>query len=210
MLQVTQKLLEEIEKQIDTLSQEYQRAQGLILTEDDLKCLLYGKLSEIPELWGYDNTMDDGIRANKIHCEVSWYDQQGKLTIKPDITILDPQHLSILRGIAGGVFPTKGFNFDGDAVIFELKFIRKKSGVTSHCFEKEIRKDWEKIQGLFHKLRQVQPNEKIYCFFVVFSKVDRVCHEFQEFLIEHQESDNHKVVYRTGQVEFVNRQTLSR
>jgi hypothetical protein len=39
-----------IEAKIKEIEREYQQSQGLILTEDDLKCLLYRKLIEIPEL----------------------------------------------------------------------------------------------------------------------------------------------------------------
>jgi hypothetical protein len=198
---VTPGLLSRIESEIDLITHEYQKAQGLILTEADLKCLLYQRLLTIPELQGYARTRDPHIKATRIHCEVTWYDSDDKLSIRPDITILEPQNLSVLRGFGAQVnLPRKGFYFKGSAVVFELKFNRYKSGITRSYHEKIV-KDWEKIRSLFRRLRETGiSRDRYYCFFVIFSKTDRVCPEFMAFAGANAESPVHKILYRTGRV----------
>ena len=102
-----------IEEKIKEIEKQFQRAQGLILTEDDLKCLLYSKLMDIPKLSKIRITKDPKIFANAVHTEVSWYDDDKQLTIKPDITILEPEELTILHGYYGyGLpLPSKQFEF---------------------------------------------------------------------------------------------------
>jgi hypothetical protein len=82
---------------IRQLANDYRNAPGTILTEDDLKCLLVSRLLEIPELRRPKPTAD--LRGTMVHTEVSWFDENGKLGIKPDITILDPRGLSIFRAL---------------------------------------------------------------------------------------------------------------
>ena len=43
-------LLPEIEQTIDNLALDFQRVPAMILTEDDLKCHLFARLLQIPEL----------------------------------------------------------------------------------------------------------------------------------------------------------------
>lgn len=54
-------LLEKIEAKIYELEKDYQNSQGLILTENDLKCQLYTKLLEIDELSNNYPTEDNAI-----------------------------------------------------------------------------------------------------------------------------------------------------
>jgi len=64
-------LKEEIEIKINELGILAENNKALILTEVDLQCLLYKKLSEINYLSELTET-DDGYFTNKIHTEVSW------------------------------------------------------------------------------------------------------------------------------------------
>lgn len=58
---------------ISEIEAEYQENQGLILTEDDLKSILYCKLHAIfPDKIA---TMDPGIYASPLHTEVSFFDK---------------------------------------------------------------------------------------------------------------------------------------
>lgn len=82
----------QIERCINRLHLEYCRAPASILTEDDLKFGLRFHLSRIPSLRRSLMTLTRGVRGTKVHAELSWYDESGKLRIRPDLTILEPEH----------------------------------------------------------------------------------------------------------------------
>ncbi len=192
-----------IENKIAEIEREYQESQGLILTEDDLKCLIYNKLMQIPELSQRVVTKDQQIYAKSIHTEVSWCDKNGKFTIRPDITILEPEYLSILKRDDKKLqLPSKGFIANGKAIIFELKFIRDKTGITSKTFNGSIMKDYRKIERLFEKLDAEQLPEDVFCYFIIFSKTNKKCEEFDLFVEQKRQSNRHKIIYATGNVHF--------
>ncbi len=195
-----------IEQKITETEQEYQRIQGTILTEDDLKCLFYRKLMQIPVLSKRIKTQDKKIYAKSIHTEVSWYDRDGKLAIKPDITILEPENLSILykynRDGSKLKLPSKQFAFNGNAIIFELKFIRNKTGITRRTFNGPIMNDYNKIQNLFERLNSQEMPDGIFCYFVIFNKTNIKCSEFDNFIQQNGNSSRHKIIYATGNVNF--------
>lgn len=96
-------LCPKIERIIDKLERAFRSTPGLILTEDDLKCLLFRELFALQELRAPVPTQDEHIMGTYVHSELTWYGESingrpPKLEIKPDITILDPEHLSILHG----------------------------------------------------------------------------------------------------------------
>lgn len=203
MTNFDQNLHTKIENLIDQIEDEYRENQGLILTEDDLKCIIYSKLSQLDTLKGYKPTYDERIKANSVHAELSWYNKEKKLAIKPDLTILDPHNLSILKGIGNKVsLPSKQYSFTGSAIIFEIKFIRIQSGITEYQFNKEILKDFNKINQLFEKLKAEGDDDKIFCYFVVFSKTSKTCSQFDEFISENMESSKHKFLIKNGNVKF--------
>lgn len=201
-----------IEQKITELEKEYQKMQGLILTEDDLKCSLYNKLMQIPEVSQRIETQDKQICANSIHTEVSWYDNNNNLTIKPDITILEPEHLSILHRYCSNLrlpskqfprLPSKQFSFSGTAIIFELKFIRNKTGIRPTTFKGQIMKDYRKIQGLFARLDSQEMPNNVFCYFVIFNKTNITCRVFDRFIEEqNRQSNRYKFIYATGNVQF--------
>ncbi len=148
-------------------------------------------------------TADPDIYSTYVHCEVSWYGIDNKLSLKPDLTIMDPSNLSILRGLGNRrKLPSKQFQFIGDAIIFELKFIRQKSGITKNKFDKEVIKDWHKIQRLHEKLAQSKSTERVYCYFVIFNKTNNTCSEFKDFLTQNKNVVNNRILYKTGDVKF--------
>ena len=193
-----------IEAKIKEIEKEYQQSQGLILTEDDLKCLLYRKLMGIPKLSKITRTQDQNIFANSIHTEVSWYDDSGKLTIKPDITILEPKNLSILHGCYDyeARLPSKQFEFHGKAIILELKFVRNKTGIRNATLNGPIRKDFEKIERLFERLESQNKPDEVFCYFIIFNKTNIKCKEFDRFIEQNGQSNRHKILYGTGNVHF--------
>lgn len=193
-----------IEDKIKEIEEEYQQTQGLILTEDDLKCLIYKKLTEIPKLSKITRTEDTQILANSIHTEVSWYDNNRKLTIKPDITILEPKNLSILHGCYDyeARLPSKQFEFYGKAIILELKFIRNKTGIRKATLDGPIMRDFEKIKRLFERLESKLKLDKVFCYFIIFNKTNIKYKEFDRFIGKNGQSNRHKILYATGKVSF--------
>lgn len=205
----------DIERILQSIEREFRRTQGLILTEDDLKCLLYGKLRS-HLMWkpmrghkiaGWNSlswrtpTEDRHIYGTPIHTEVSWFDANGKLTIKPDITILEPRWLSILHGNNGERLPEKQFVFGGEAIIFELTFIRERTGADLGRKIK-VMKDFSKVRKLRERLLSNGLGDSLFCYFVIFNKTDNVCAEFSDYLKEIREGSWYKTLYATGNVNF--------
>lgn len=203
-------LQRDIEASIRSIENEYRRNQGLILTESDLAALLFARLQALflkptnaSGLFWRMRTQDRNVFASPLHLEVPWYDDAGKLKIRPDITILEPHQLSILHRYGDGLrLPSKQFEFAGNAIILELKFIRQKSGITIHALD-EIRRDFEKIQvNLIEQTRNRSLRESLLCLFVIFNKTDNRCIEFDQYLANHIRDDWYKYMYCTGQVTF--------
>ncbi len=69
-LATNNKLKNKIELKIKELADNATINKALILTETDLQCQIYKKLSEIKKLNKFSNT-DDGFLTNKIHTEIS-------------------------------------------------------------------------------------------------------------------------------------------
>jgi hypothetical protein len=191
----------EINTKLGELGTLFVEAPGLILTEEDLRCYLFIKLREVPFLRNNVSTADNEILSNYIHSEISWFDENGNLTIRPDITILEPENLSILNSIGNRMnLPRKGFHSTGNSILFELKFIRFKSGITKSVFNNQIKKDYEKMMRLLTHFHRTQPEKTLYAYLVVFSKYAKKCSEFISF----EESFNHpniKLVYYSGNIE---------
>lgn len=140
-----------------------------------------------------------------LHTELSWYDKNGKLTIKPDVTILDPKNLSVLhRNVEKVNLPSKGYSFSGDAILMELKFIKNKTGIRQTTIEGPLKKDIKKIKRLFKRLDDQGASYELFCYFIVFNKTNIKCNEFEKFLrlVNNERSDRYKMIYATGKVEF--------
>ncbi len=194
-----------VERTISEVEKDYQKTQGLILTEGDLQCILYQRLGKYSIFSKSKPTSDKMVLSPSLHTELSWYDDQRRLTIKPDITILDQKYLSILHGTGDKAkLPSKSCSFGGDAILLELKFIRSKGGIRAKTVEKELRKDLNKIDRLLQRLDDQHAPYKIFCYFVVFNKTDIKCREFEllEQSINHPENPRYKLIYGTGKVKF--------
>ncbi len=65
---ITKNLIDKIISGISEVEKQYQSNQGLILSESDLKCLIYKELYNVfPE---FTKTMDRNIKANSLHTEI--------------------------------------------------------------------------------------------------------------------------------------------
>ena len=182
---------------IDRVYAHAREVPGLILTESDLKCHLFIELSKWPEFSTPIQTQEGGIFATPLHTEVSWFDKNEQLTIKPDVTILSPEHLSIFyKRHTRELPPRKQFSFDGQAFIFELKFIRGPDEFTSSKLKK-IKGDFKKIESLFERLGSMGAADETYCYHVLFSRYDCADPDWNHFLNEKHQHAHWNFIYRT-------------
>jgi hypothetical protein len=201
----TSALIEEIVTEINNLEQEFRRSKGLILSEDDLKCHLFRKI--YPLLDHCQQTMDINIFASPLHTEIKFFDENGKLSLVPDITILKPNDLSILHSVEykvtrNGIKPkgtsSKGFEFGGDTIIFELKFCKTRKGISKKKLMTYLC-DIEKIKRLQNIITtRSGGSNKIFGIFVIFNKTNKKVREFDEFISLSQNISDLKVIYGTA------------
>ncbi len=94
----------DVNKIIQEIFEEYDKDPLKILTESDLHCMTYKKLSEI---------IGDYVM---LHSEIYWKNQNGKLRYRPDLSIISKKDINLYKD--------GKFKFEGKigAVIFEFKF----------------------------------------------------------------------------------------
>ncbi len=184
---------------IEQVGAEYRSAPASILTESDLQCLLVSRLMGLESFRGVRPTGDANILGTMVHSEVSWFDEKGRLRRKPDITILEPSNLSIFHGLEGARLPRKGFHFNGRAIIFELKLVRGRSGVTARSVI-SIRRDLDKITELLQKVEREGARDELTAYFALFSKVDRRPKELCDLIAEHAANDRLTIIYQSAGV----------
>jgi hypothetical protein len=186
-----------IQAAIENVYSKAKAVPGLILTEGDMKCHLFLELSSLPQFSSSIQTQEGDILATALHTEVSWFDKDEKLTIKPDITILSPEHLSIFyKRHTRKLPPRKQFSFDGYAFIFELKFIRGPYDFTPSKLN-EIKGDFQKIKTLFDRLNSNGAGSDTFCYFTVFSRYDCPNQDWHNFFRENREHEHWRCIYRT-------------
>jgi hypothetical protein len=144
--------------------------KALILTETDLQCHLYMKLNEINKLSEISYT-NDGFLTNKIHTEISWYSDNNadRLSIRPDITLLDPQNLKITSGFNGTPLPSKGLHSVDGGIIFELKFDRNLRTISEKTFDGVV-KDIRNFETIYNRFSANGLGNLIYGYFILLIK----------------------------------------
>lgn len=207
-MEINETLVEKIMEFLKKIEIEYQKVQGLILTEDDLKCLLFSKL------YGYlqvANTIDTGVTASAIHSEVKFYDEEGLLTLIPDLCIVEPRHISIFHSVEFKIkrnhltyeykkLPRKSVEIGGNTIVIELKFCRDKNGINETDVE-TYNNDISKIKKLQEIVqRRSSGNDKMFGVFAVFNKTNGGA----EFVKSIMEAENSRITtfYGTGLVDF--------
>lgn len=198
----------DIESVIAEIETQFQQSPGLILTESDLKCHIVRKLH--PLFSHKLPTRDSGILASPLHTELAFYDEPGKRIIyRPDISIINTENLSILHSVEykadkNGVRlkPTgiKQYEFGGNSIVMELKFCRKKYGITKTDIDSYI-KDINKIKHL--QSIALGKGVEIYGYFIVFNKTPYKIDEYKA--INSLTSKNLTIIYKTGNVKTKNR-----
>ena len=190
-------------EKLDELELEFQRNQGIILTEYDLQCLVFHKIYDLFD--HHQETFDYHIKGSPLHAEIKFFNESGKLYYRPDITIIKPQNYSIIHSIAEFVIkddeikykPTssKEFEFGGDSIIIELKFCREKNGIAKID---SFKADLSKIKKI-KRLVERDSISKVYGIVAIFNKTDKKIEKLQDF-INLSEYDI-KIKYYTGKVD---------
>lgn len=159
-----------IELKIGELYNEAFNNKALILTETDLQCQLYKKLSEIDYLNELSIT-NDHFYTNKIHTEISWYSDNNtdRLSIRPDITLLEPQNLRITSRFDGTSLPSKGLHSVDGGIIFELKFDRNLRSISEKTFD-GIVKDIRNLETIHNRFSNNGIGNQIYSYLILFIK----------------------------------------
>ena len=198
-------VFERILEKLNELELDYQENKGIILTEYDLQCLLFHKIYDL--FVHNQETVDSHIKGSPLHSEIKFFKENGKLFYRPDITIITPKDYSIIHSIAKFIIendrikykPTssKEFEFGGDSIIIELKFERKRSGITR---VDSFRKDLEKIEKLKELIERNQQS-KVYGIVAIFNKTDNKSKKFDEFIQSNNLNSDIKVKYYTGKFE---------
>lgn len=169
-LATNNQLKNQIELKIGELANFATVNKALILTETDLQCQIYKKLSEIEDLNAFSNT-NDGFLTNKIHTEISWFSDNNndRLSIRPDITLLEPENLKITSRFDGTRLPTKGLYSRDGGIIMELKFDRNLITISEKNFQ-GIVKDIESIETIHNRFKKNGIGNQIYSYLILFIK----------------------------------------
>jgi hypothetical protein len=200
-------IIEIIEQMVREIENEFQDSQGLILTEDDLKCHLFRKL--YPHFDHSTNSIDSNIKAGPFHAELNYFDNYDVLNKRPDLAIFQTENLSILHSVNHEIDKVgikykhasgKEFEFSGNSVIFELKFCRNRNGINKRHVD-SYKKDIKKIREL-QRIANNKSNgtNKILGIIVIFNKTDKKIGIFDELF--NLQDESLKIFYGTGKVDF--------
>lgn len=195
----------EILSKIEELEMSFRENQAIILTEDDLKCLVFHKiynlfLHNIP-------TFNTEIKGSPLHAELKFFNEDGKLFFRPDIIILKPENYSIRHSIADFKIvgdkiiyeqtSSKEFEFGGDVILIELKFCRAKTGITDiRTFQKDLCK-MNRIKQLIER----DQRSKVLGLLAIFNKTNKKDDRFNQFISAFQSNSDIKVKYYSGMVD---------
>lgn len=195
----------EILKKLDDLELDFQNNKGIILTEYDLQCLLFHK---IYDLFQHDQeTFDNHIKGSPLHSEIKFFNTNGKLFYRPDITIIEPKNYSIIHSISDFIIKgekiqykstsSKEFEFGGNSIIIELKFCRSKNGISRiDSFKSDLMK--------IKKIKQLVESDgvsKVYGIVAIFNKTDIKKNNLINFLSTNNTEPDIKIKYFTGKFE---------
>jgi hypothetical protein len=86
---------QQVERCISRLGLEYHLAPASFLTEYDLKSRLHHLLNSLPAARRSICARHQKLRAMVAHSDLSWFDEDGLLRIRPDITVLEPERIQL-------------------------------------------------------------------------------------------------------------------
>lgn len=173
---------------VEGLESSFKTSPGLILTEVDLQCLLYKELYEILE--HNIETEEAGIMGSPLHTEIKYYNSERRLSQTPDIVLLDPSQLNIGRNI----YSSKKFQFCGSSIAIEIKFCRKKNGISPKDV-RLYRGDVEKLIDIHNLHYSIGNDAFFFGYFIIFSKSSDKCSEFDAFINEYSSHPVIRIFY---------------
>lgn len=143
--------------------------KALFLTEDDIKARLVEELRHIGPFGQYAQTAD-GYDTQWVHTELSILDDAGKLSIRPDISIFNPQYINITA--AGGLVARKGMQAAiQQAILIEIKLSKFQAPSREREFLSSVNRDYIKLNGLI--AGPVNPNPNVHGIIVGCSKYNK-------------------------------------
>jgi hypothetical protein len=184
---------------VRAIEAEFRNAPGLILSEDDAKCILYAKLySKLLESGSLIRpTEQRAILASTIHTEIKFLDENNKPSIRPDITILDTTGISLTESRGTLSISSKGFVLFGSAIAIEIKFCKAARGVGSK-FVASVRKDCVKLTQLKQRLYPETEAPVFRGVVVVFSRDGRASQHFANLQAEYADHADVEIIYATA------------
>lgn len=190
---------EEIASCVSEIEQDYRSSPGLILSEDDAKCLLFGKIQLLLAGRGQSRgvTAQESVFASPLHTEIKFLDQNGALSIRPDITVMDTTSLSLVHSREGLNVNRKGFVFYGSATAIEIKFCKARQGIDSR-FTSSIQRDCEKLIEIRQRLYPPNEPATFNAVVVVFNRSSRVCQAFNDLQNQYMGAASVRIVYASA------------
>jgi hypothetical protein len=206
---INQSTVDTILLEIKQLEKEYNDCPGMILTEDDLKCQLFSLIkNKVPMK---TPTINSGVDGSSLHSEVKFFDEDENLTLIPDLCIIDPTHMSVFHSVEFEVkrktakfkkYSSKNFEVGGSAILIELKFCRKHTGIDDADILK-YKEDLNKmirLNGIINN--RSQGRDEIYGIFVVFNKTNIGNEKYEHLKTEYHDSQFLSMFYGTGNLSF--------
>jgi len=205
-------LTRQIERCISRLSVQHRLEPASVLTEYDLKSQLHQLLNYLPPCRKPGLTPRQRLPRVSVHSDLSWFDEDGLLRIRPDITMLEPEHLQlpdwtsrcVLDPFSGCGYPfprgrrlpSKQFAFSGDTITLELKFAR--NGI-DNAMARLIRKDFQKMNRLFQILDDRGEGDSNFSYLVIFNRLEQPPWQtpLADFFRDHMIGARHRIIYRT-------------
>jgi len=81
-MEIQNQLLDVIHEKLSKLELAWKRMQGMLLSEDDVKCHLFRLLHEENQFLASYETRDSNIYGTPIHTEIKFFDENGELKRK--------------------------------------------------------------------------------------------------------------------------------
>lgn len=181
---------------LEAVAEQARNRRALVLTESDLKCQVYLNLIAVPEFGRFQDTFDPEVSGISIHTETKFFDNRGLLRQAPDLVITSPSRLSIKTRLDGEGLPSKGFHFDGSAILIELKFLKRD--------RRPVATDLVKIEQdiLKGKTLNRQGDLNFHLFVAVFDRFVHAQEAVSDLFLQHRDQENLTCRYFPGGPSF--------
>lgn len=147
--------ISETVKAINEIADQFRLGQLILLTESDLKTSLANQIrQEVP-------------KNVTVNTESPWYDTYNtKSVFYIDISAFDSDKLQLTYDTTT---KRKGYKYDDEALVIELKYFR---------YEEDI----QSILGDFEKMKSLIKAPKNYCFIIAAARTEEIFKNAQQFM----------------------------